>query len=126
MQLPWVLLPDLAQREAGWAKHSKALLGGRTTLHLTNGAEVTVTHRPLALEARVGGKPALKFNAEGLLQYEHRRQTRVSASARRCGVFRRSARTCRLAVKAADVAYLCSSQCLHAAAGKASVNAPSM
>lgn len=82
-QLPWVLLPDLAQREAAWAKHSEALLGGRTTLHLTGGAEVTVTHRPLALEARVGGKPALKFNAEGLLQYEHRRLTRVSASARR-------------------------------------------
>ena len=63
-QLPWVLLPDLPQREAAWAKHSKALLGGKTTLHLTGGAEVTLTHRPLALEARVGGRPAIKFNAE--------------------------------------------------------------
>ena len=79
-QLPWVLLPDLAQRETAWAKHSKALLGGRTTLALAGGAEVTLTHRPLALEARLGGKPALKFNAENLLNYEHRRQKQVNVT----------------------------------------------
>ena len=77
-----MLLPELAQREMAWAKHSKALLGGKTTLQLSGGAEVTLTHRPLAIEARVGGKPALRFNSEGLLNYEHRRekQARVTTS----------------------------------------------
>lgn len=74
MQVPWVLLPDLPQREAAWAKHSSALLGGSTLLTLSGGAEVTLTHRPLSLEARLEGQPVLRFNSEGLLNYEHRRE----------------------------------------------------
>ena len=34
LQVPWVLLSTLAQRETPFAKHSKALLGGSTTLTL--------------------------------------------------------------------------------------------
>ena len=77
-QVRWVLLSTLAQRETPFAKHSKALLGGSTTLTLAGGTEVTLTHRPLSLEARVGGKPVLRFNGEGLLNYEHRREKQVS------------------------------------------------
>ena len=74
LQVPWVLLPDLHQREAAWAKHSNALLGGSTTLTLSGGAEVTLSHRPLSLEVRLGGQPALRFDSEGMLNYEHRRE----------------------------------------------------
>ena len=86
-----MLLPDLPQREAPWAKHSSALLGGSTTLRLQGGAEVTLTHRPLSLEARLDGKPALRFNSEGMLNYEHRREKQARCSATVvciCGEFR--------------------------------------
>ena len=79
-----MLLPNLPQREAPWAKHSNALLGGSTTLRLQGGAEVTLTHRPLSLEARLDGKPALRFNSEGMLNYEHRREKQARRRASYC------------------------------------------
>ena len=72
-----MLLPDLDQREAAWMEHSTAPLGGSSTLTLVGGPQVTLTHRPLSLEARVNGQPALRFNSEGLLNYEHRREKEV-------------------------------------------------
>lgn len=71
------MLPDLNQRESNWAKHSTALLGGSSTLTLAGGAQVTLKNRPLSLEASVNGKPALRFNSEGMLNYEHRREKQV-------------------------------------------------
>lgn len=77
MQVPSVLQPTLAELEVPWGPRRKALLGGSTTLALSDSVSVTLTFRPLALSVAVAEKPAIHFNSEHMFAFEHLREKKV-------------------------------------------------
>lgn len=75
--MPSVLREDLPQREVPWGKQTKALLGGSTTLELSDSVSVALAFRPLGLTVLVRGQPAIAFNGQQMFAMEHLREKKV-------------------------------------------------
>ncbi len=77
-----MLREDLAARQVPWGKQSKALLGGSTSLALSDSVSVTLAFRPLALTVSAAGQPAIAFNAAQMFAMEHLREKKVGRDLR--------------------------------------------
>jgi hypothetical protein len=60
-----------------WGKQSKALLGGSTTLELSDAVSVTLTFRPVGVTVLVHRQPAVSFNGQQMFAMEHLREKKV-------------------------------------------------
>jgi hypothetical protein len=80
LQVPSVLREDLPQREAPWGKQTKALLGGSTTLELSDAVSVSLTFRPLGVTVLVHGQPAVTFNSRQMFAMEHSVEKKVQST----------------------------------------------
>ena len=72
-----MLQEDLPVREVPWGKQSKALLGGSTTLELSDAVSVSLTFRPLSVTVLVHGQPAVTFNSRQMFAMEHSVEKKV-------------------------------------------------
>lgn len=80
LQVPSVLREDLPVREVPWGKQTKALLGGSTTLELSDAVSVSLTFRPLGVTVLVHGQPAVTFNSRQMFAMEHSVEKKVRRS----------------------------------------------
>lgn len=72
-----MLQEDLPAREVPWGKQTKALLGGSTTLELSDAVLVSLTFRPLSVTVLVHGQPAVTFNSRQMFAMEHSVEKKV-------------------------------------------------
>jgi hypothetical protein len=79
--VPSVLREDLPAREVPWGKQTKALLGGSTTLELSDAVSVSLTFRPLGITVLVHGQPAVTFNGRQMFAMEHLVEKKVRLQA---------------------------------------------